>query len=74
MRTHEECPAKGDLKARGFKSPLMDVTGFFHGNVTDQLMRRLPVPDRPPRAPELGWMAAQVDAVFDEMEANPRAS
>jgi hypothetical protein len=69
IRTHEECPAKGDLKARGFKSPVMDVTAFFKGNVTDQLMRRWLSMENP--AGEMGWMAAQVNAVFDELEANP---
>ena len=67
LRTHEECPAKGDLKARGFKSPLMNTRLFFHGNVTDQLMRRWLSQENP----ELGWMAAQVDAVFADMEEHP---
>jgi PD-(D/E)XK nuclease superfamily len=67
LRVHDECPAKGDLRSRGLKSPLLDTTNFFKGNVTDQLMRRWLSMENP----ELGWMAAQVDAVFDEMEANP---
>ena len=50
----------------------MDTTGFFHGNVADQLMGRyLSLPGLSAASPELGWMAAQVDAVFDEMEASP---
>lgn len=45
----------------------MNSRPFFHGNVSDMLMRRwLSFKD-----PELGWMAAQVDAVFEEMEEHP---
>jgi hypothetical protein len=69
LRVHGECPAKGDLKARGFKSPIMDTRNFFHGNVTDQLMRRFLSLEDPRN--ELGWMAAQVDAVFADMEEHP---
>lgn len=62
LRTHDECPARGDLRARGFKSPISDSRNFVHGNVVDTLERRWLAMD----SPELGWMAAQVDAVFEE--------
>jgi PD-(D/E)XK nuclease superfamily protein len=66
LRSHSECPAKGELVARRLKSPLADSRGYFHGNVTDQCMRRfLSLPDP---GSELGWMRAQVDTIFDEME------
>lgn len=64
LRNFDECPAKADLISRKMKSPLMDARNFFHGNVCDLAMRRyLSLPD--PMS-ELGWMAAQVDAIFDE--------
>lgn len=69
LRTHDECPARGDLRARGFKMPLADSTNFVHGNVVDILERRWLSMD----SPELGWMAAQVDAVFDEVVDSTQA-
>lgn len=61
LRMHDECPAKGDLMRR-HKSPVQDIRSFFHGNVVDLAMRRWLSQDDP----ELGWMAAQVDAIFEE--------
>lgn len=47
---------------RAHKSPVADIRSFFHGNVVDLAMRRwLAQGD-----PETGWMAAQVDAIFEE--------
>ena len=70
MRAHDECPAKGDLLARKQKSKLADVRNFIHGNVCDLAMRRwLSQGD-----PETGWMAAQVDAIFDESVEIARTS
>lgn len=41
---------------------MQDARNYFHGNVVDLAMRRwLSQED-----PEAGWMAAQVDAIFDE--------
>jgi hypothetical protein len=64
LRVHDECPAKGDLIARKMKGPITDVRNFFHGNVCDLAMRRFLALEDP--ASEMGWMAAQVDALFDE--------
>lgn len=61
LRLHGECPAKGDLM-RAHKSPVQDVRNFFHGNVVDLAMRRWLSQEEP----EPGWMAAQVDAIFEE--------
>jgi hypothetical protein len=61
LRLHDECPAKGDLMRR-HKSPVADARNYFHGNVVDLLMRRWLAQDNP----EPGWMAAQLDAVFEE--------
>jgi hypothetical protein len=61
IRNHDECPAKGDLLRR-HKSPVQDVRNFFHGNVVDLAMRRWLSQEEP----EPGWMAAQVDAIFEE--------
>lgn len=64
LRVHGECPAKGQLLADRQKSRFADTRNFLHGNVCDLAMRRfLSLED--PRS-ELGWMAAQVDALFDE--------
>jgi PD-(D/E)XK nuclease superfamily len=62
LRTHDECPAKGDLLSRHRKSPYADIRNYFHGNVVDLTMRRWLSQE----SPEMGWMAAQVDAIFDE--------
>lgn len=64
LRMHDECPAKGELMRR-HKSPTADIRDFFPGNVTDLLMRRWLEQE----VPELGWMAAQVDEVFEESAA-----
>jgi hypothetical protein len=61
LRNHEECPAKGAL-LRDHKSAAQDIRNYVHGNVVDLLMRRWLSQDNP----EMGWMAAQVDAVFEE--------
>lgn len=61
LRAHDECPAKGALQ-REFKYSKQDIRNFVHGNVVDTLMRRWLAFDDP----EMGWMAAQVDAVFEE--------
>lgn len=53
---------------RTAKSPITDVRNFFHGNVVDLAMRRWLAQDDP----EPGWMAAQVDALFDESEVIAR--
>lgn len=72
LRLHDECPMKGALIAEKKKSQLTDVRNFFHGNVCDLAMRRfLSLED--PRS-ELGWMAAQVDAIFDESLQIARSS
>ena len=61
LRNHDECPAKGAL-LRDHKSAAQDIRSYFHGNVVDLCMRRwLSFDD-----PEMGWMAAQVDAIFEE--------
>lgn len=61
LRLHDECPAKGDLM-RAHKSPVQDIRSFFHGNVVDLAMRRWLAQEDP----EPGWMAAQIDAIFEE--------
>ena len=61
VRMHDECPAKGDLMRR-HKPSAQDVRSYFHGNVVDLAMRRWLSQDEP----EPGWMAAHVDALFDE--------
>lgn len=61
LRVHAECPQKGDLLARGMKSPVSDIRTFIHGSIADQLMRRWLSMDEP----EPGWMAAHVDEVFE---------
>jgi hypothetical protein len=61
LRLHAECPAKGDLMRR-HKSPVQDIRSFVHGNAVDLAMRRWLAQDDP----EAGWMAAQIDAIFDE--------
>ena len=71
LRVHDECPAKGDLIARRMKGPLTDTRNFLHGNVCDLAMRRfLSLED--PRS-ELGWMAAQVDALWGRLQARAAA-
>jgi hypothetical protein len=67
LRNHDECPAKGDL-LRKAKSPYTNIRDFYHGNVTDLLMRRWLSMDDPPA----GWMSAQLDAVFEEGEVIAR--
>jgi hypothetical protein len=69
LRTHAECAAKSYLKSEGHKSPVTDIRGYFHGNVTDICQRRWLEQD----PPEPGWMSAQVDAIFDEAEKGARA-
>jgi hypothetical protein len=64
LRVHDECPAKGDLISKKLKGPLTDTRNFLHGNVCDLAMRRFLSLEDP--GSELGWMAAQVDALFDE--------
>lgn len=61
LRNHDECPAKGDLLRR-HKSPVQDARNYFHGNVVDLAMRRWLSQEEP----EPGWMATQVDMIFDE--------
>lgn len=63
LRNHDECPAKGDLLRR-HKSPATNIRDFYHGNVVDLAMRRWLGQEHP----EPGWMAAQVDAIFEESE------
>ncbi len=64
LRVHDECPAKGDLISKKLKGPLTDTRNFLHGNVCDLAMRRFLSLEDPRSEP--GWMAAQVDALFDE--------
>lgn len=61
LRLHDECPAKGDLMRR-HKSPVQDIRSFVHGNIVDLAMRRWLSQE----SPEPGWMAANIDALFDE--------
>jgi hypothetical protein len=61
LRTHTECPAKGELM-RTHKPPTQDIRNYFHGNVVDLAMRRWLSRENP----ETGWMAAQIDAIFEE--------
>jgi hypothetical protein len=61
LRLHTECPAKGELM-RTHKPATQDIRNFFHGNVVDLAMRRWLSQE----SPEAGWMAAQVDAIFEE--------
>jgi hypothetical protein len=46
------------------------VRSYFHGTVADICQRRWLEQD----APEPGWMSAQVDAIFTEMEQSARSS
>jgi len=70
LRTHDECPAKGDLIARRQKSPVANVRNFIHGNVCDLAMRRwLAMGEQEP-----GWMAAHVDELFEESVEKARAT
>jgi hypothetical protein len=64
LRVHDECPAKGDLISKRQKGALTDTRNFLHGNVCDLAMRRFLSLEAP--ADELGWMARQVDELFDE--------
>lgn len=68
LRSHEECPAKGQLVADGHKSRVTDVRMFFHGTVVDSCMRQWLAQD----APERGWMAARVDQILEAEEAKSR--
>jgi hypothetical protein len=63
LRSHDECPAKYPLMRKA-RSPYQDIRNFFHGNVVDLLMRRWLDQDNP----EPGWMATQVDLLFEEAE------
>jgi hypothetical protein len=67
LRLHDECPAKYSLM-REARSPYQNIRNFYHGNVVDLVMRRWLSQD----SPEPGWMAAQVDAVFEEAEVIAR--
>lgn len=62
LKAWEECTEKGYLIGRGLKSPAADLRIFFKGTVVDRCMRRWL--DQPEPIP--GWMAAQVDTIFDE--------
>lgn len=70
LRAHDECPAKGQLLAEGKKSPITDIRGFFHGNVTDLCMRRWLSQDNPQPGQMLQW----VDQVFYQAEIDARES
>jgi hypothetical protein len=61
LRTHDECPAKYDLR-RGNRSPLFDNRNFVHGNATDLAMRRWLEFEEPPP----GWMLAHIEELLDE--------
>ena len=82
LRLHAECPAKGDLMRKA-SSPYKDARNFFHGNVTDLLLRRWLASGvqgedglyrAGPDGPAPGWMAAHVDEVFEESLAISRDS
>jgi PD-(D/E)XK nuclease superfamily len=61
IRAHGECAAIYDLR-REHRSSIKDIRNFVHGNIVDTAMRRwLSMQDPAP-----GWMAEQVDAIFDE--------
>jgi hypothetical protein len=68
IRSHEECPAKGHLLATGFKSPVADIRGYYHGIVVDSAMRQW-LAQRPPQP---GYMLAVIDTIFDQAEVNAR--
>lgn len=63
LRLHSECPAKGDLVARGKKSPVADSRMYFPGTVCDVAMRRW-LSQEP--EPQPGWMEANVDSIIEE--------
>lgn len=70
LRTHGECPAKGQLLSEGKKSPITDIRGYFHGTVVDQCMRRWLSQDDP----QPGQMLAWVDEIFAKAEKDARES
>lgn len=70
VRAHTECHAKGELLAQGRKSPLADISGYFHGTVVDICMRTYLRADV--QVP--GSMRAMVDEVFDKAEKDAKAT
>lgn len=70
LRSHLECPAKGQLIAEGHKAKASDVRMFFHGTVVDSAMRQWLSQDKP----EPGWMSARVDEILDEEEVKARTT
>lgn len=70
LRTHSECPAKGQLLASGHKSPVTDVRNFFPGTVTDRCMRQWLSQEKP----EPGWMYRNVDTILDKEEVTAKAT
>ncbi len=70
LRSHAECPAKGQLIADGHKSRVADVRMYFHGTVVDSCMRQWLSQE----SPEKGWMLAQVDGILDAEEEKSKAS
>lgn len=67
LRTHDECPAKGELQRR-HKTTVQDHRPFFHGNVPDLAMRTWLGMDRGDGQPPAGWMAAHIEEIFAECE------
>lgn len=70
LRTHNECAVKGQLLADRYKSPLTNSRPYFHGTVVDQAMRQWLSQDQP----EPGWMAAHINQILEEAEAEGRAT
>lgn len=68
LRSHAECPAKGQLLSQGYKAKGSDIRMFFHGTVVDSAMRQWLAMENPP----LGWMLERVDQILDEEETKAR--
>lgn len=66
LRTHTECAQKAKLHRERKKSKTQNVRNFFHGNVSDTVMRRWLETDR--SAP----MRSMVPDLFDEEEIRVR--
>lgn len=70
LRSFSECKQKGYLQKNGFKSPATDIRGYFHGTVSDRVMRKwLESEDR-----RLGQMAGWVDELIDTCIADAKES